>query len=58
MMGATGAIVSDEIETELVVKRRIDRLCRTDQEQRIAVSRRAHCRFGADIAAGTRAIFQ
>ena len=49
--------VADEIEVELVVERRVDRVRRADQEERIAVRRRAHDRLGADIAAGTRAVF-
>ena len=48
--------VADEIEIELVVKRRIDRVRRTDQEQRVAVRRRAHDRLGGDVAAGARPV--
>ena len=48
--------VADEIEVELVVERRVDRVRRTDQEQRVAVRRRAHDRLGADIAAGARPV--
>ena len=48
--------VADEIEIELVVERRVDRVRRQDQEQRIAVRRRAHDRLGADIAAGARPV--
>src|SRR6516164_9030116 len=33
--------VTDEMEIEFVVERRVDRLCRTDHEQRVAVSGRA-----------------
>src|SRR5262245_14013051 len=43
--------VADEVEIELVVERRIDQICPRDKEERVAVRRRAHDRFGADIAA-------
>src|SRR5260221_13296880 len=43
--------VANEIEIEIVVKRRIDRVWRTDQEQRVAVWRRTNDRLGGDIAA-------
>ena len=48
--------VADEIEIELVVERRVDRVRRSDQEERVAVRRRAHDRLGADIAAGARPV--
>ena len=48
--------VADEIEIELVVERRVDRVRRIDQEQRVAVRRRTHDRLGADIAAGARPV--
>ena len=48
--------VADEIEIELVVERRIDRVRRADQEKRVAVGRRAHDRLGGDIAAGARPV--
>ena len=48
--------VADEIEIEFVVERRIDRVRRTDQEERVAVRRRAHDRLGGDIAAGARPV--
>ena len=48
--------VANEIEIELVVKRRIDRVRRTDQEERVAVRRRTHDRLGGDIAAGARPV--
>ena len=56
-MGATRCNIADEIEIELVVKRRITRVRCSDIEERITVRSRAHDRLGADIAAGTRAIF-
>ena len=46
----------DDIEIELFVERRVDRVCRGDQEERVAVGRRAHDRLGGDIAAGTRPV--
>ena len=48
--------VADEIEIELVVERRVDRVRRSDQEERIAVRRRAHDRLGGDIAASARPV--
>ena len=48
--------VADEIEIELVVERRVDRVRRTDQEERVAVRRRTHDRLGGDIAAGARPV--
>src|SRR5271156_99397 len=45
--------VVNEIEIELAIKRRVDRVPRADQEQRIAIRGRAYYRLGADIAAGT-----
>src|SRR5712671_3646074 len=41
--------VADEIEIELFVERRIDRVCRSDQEERVAIRGRTHDRLGADI---------
>src|SRR3954467_12870609 len=49
--------VADEIETKLFVQRSIDRVCRGDQEERVAIGGRTDDRLGADITAGTRAIF-
>src|SRR6516165_9042048 len=48
--------VADEIEIELVVERRVDRVRRTHHEQRISVCRRAHDPLGGDIAAATRPV--
>src|SRR5262249_46173186 len=48
--------VTDEIEIQLVVERRVDRLCRTDREQRVAVRGCAHDGFGGDISAGARPV--
>jgi hypothetical protein len=53
MILATGANVADEIEIELLVERRIDRIPGADQEQRVSVRRRPHDCLGGDIAAGT-----
>ena len=41
--------VPDHIEVE-IEERRIDRMRCADLEQRVAVGRRAHDRFGADVA--------
>src|SRR5262245_53787784 len=48
--------VAYEIEIELVVERRVDRVRRIGQQKRIAVRRSAHDRLGADVAAGTRPV--
>ena len=48
--------VADEIEIELVVERRVDRVRRRGQEERVAVGRRVHDGLGADIAAGARPV--
>src|SRR5215468_1183361 len=48
--------VADEIEIELVVERRVDRVESTDQEQRVTVGRGTHDRLGGDIAAGSRTV--
>src|SRR5207237_8611652 len=42
----------DELEVELAIEHRLDRVTRSDQQERIAVGRRTHDRLGADIAAG------
>jgi hypothetical protein len=51
-----GRNVADEIEIEFVVERRVGRLRRTDNEQRVSVCGRAHDRLGADIGSGTRPV--
>ena len=45
--------VAEKNEIELVEECRVDRVRRTDQKERIAIRRRAHGRFSADIAAAT-----
>jgi len=47
--------VTDEMEIQFVVERRVDRLCRNDHEQRVAVSGRAHDGLGGNVGprAGT-----
>src|SRR5262249_1002479 len=47
---------ADEIEAELLVERRVYRVGRADDEQRVAVRRRVHHRFGGDVAAGAGTI--
>src|SRR5262245_17831741 len=49
--------VADQIVVELVVERRVDGVVGGYQEERIAVGRCTHDRFGADIAAATWAVF-
>src|SRR5262249_22259892 len=45
--------VAAEIETKLFVHRSIDRVCRGEQEERVAIGRRARDRLRGDIAAST-----
>src|SRR5262245_46702816 len=45
--------VADEIETELVIERRVDGVRRSRQEQRVAIRRRTHDGFGGNISTGT-----
>ena len=49
--------VADEIEAELFVERRVDRVRRSDQEKRVAVRRRPHDRLGGDVRARARPAF-
>ena len=46
--------VADEVEIELLVERRVDGVRGRDEQQRVAVGRRAHHRLGRDVAAGAR----
>ena len=48
--------VVDEVEAKLLVERRVDEICRRDQEQRVAVGRRVHDHLGRDVGAGARAV--
>src|SRR5262249_5868996 len=48
--------VADEIEIELLVERRVARVPRSNQKERVAVRWRADARLGADIAASARSI--
>src|SRR6516165_1632774 len=48
--------IADEVIIELVVERRVDRVRRTCQEQRIAVRWRAHDRIGANVRTSARPV--
>lgn len=48
--------VANEIEIELLVERRVDRVGRADQQKRVAVRWRIHDAFGGDIATGARPV--
>src|SRR5215510_8684780 len=48
--------VAEEIEIELVVQGRVDRVESAGHEQRVAVCGRAHDRLGCDVAAGSRTV--
>jgi hypothetical protein len=45
--------IANEIKIKILIKGRIDRIRWRGQKERIAVGRRTHHRFGADIASGT-----
>ncbi len=49
--------VADEVEIELVVERRIDRIGDGGEKQRVSVRLRIHDGLGAEVAAGSRPIF-
>ena len=51
-----GRDVAEKHEAELIVERRVDRIPRNDEEERIAVRERAHDRLGGDISAGPRTV--
>ena len=46
--------VTNEIEIQFVVERRVDRLRRTDHKERLAVGGRAHHGLGGDTGAAAR----
>src|SRR5262249_59742832 len=48
--------VADEIETEVVVKRVIERVRRCDKEKRIAIGWRAHDCLSGEIGCGARPV--
>src|SRR5205085_4145891 len=45
--------VANKLEIELIVERRVDRVRRSDEEERVAVRRCAYDRLGRDIGVGT-----
>ena len=51
-----GRNIADEIEVEIVVDRRIDRVRRCHEEKGVSVGRCTHHDFSADIAAGAWSI--
>jgi len=48
--------VADEIEVELVIERRVERVRRNGHEERIAIRCRTHDRLRGDITAGARPV--
>jgi hypothetical protein len=48
--------VADEVEIELFIERRVDRVRRIDQQERIAVRRCPHDRLRANIGATARTV--
>ena len=60
-LGATGnarnrSDIADEIEVELLVKRRITRVRKTNQEKRVAIRGRIHDGLGGDVGTCTRPV--
>src|SRR5215475_11128571 len=52
-----GRDVADKIEIELFVERRIDRVCRSDEEERVAIrpyARPSQCRYWCLLPADSR----
>jgi len=54
--GSDGRDIVDEIEAEIFIKRRIDRIARRDLQERVSVRRRSQSRLGADIARSASAV--
>src|SRR6516165_2457445 len=52
----TGSDIANEVEIELFIECRINRVRRNGQEKRISVRWRAHYCFGSDVAASTRSV--
>ena len=50
--------IAKEIEAELIIERGIDRVRRTDQEERVAIRGCPHHHFGANVAASATAGFR
>jgi hypothetical protein len=48
--------VTDQMEIQFVVERCVDRLCRTDHKQCVAVSGRAHDGLGGDVGTSARPV--
>jgi hypothetical protein len=48
--------VTVEIETKLFIQRSVDRVCRSDQEDRVAIWGRTNDRLGSDILATARSV--
>ena len=48
--------VAAEIETKLFVQRRIDRVCRSDEEQSVTIRSRAHGCLSGDIGGSARPV--
>jgi hypothetical protein len=55
-MPAIGAMSAEKDEIEIVIERCTDRVRRIDQKKRVAIRLCPHDRFGANVAAGARAI--
>src|SRR5262245_4940424 len=49
--------IAAEIETKLFIQRSIDRVCRSDEEERVAVRGSPHDRLRGDISTGARLVF-
>jgi len=54
--GSDGRDIAKEIEAEIFIKRRIDRIARRDLQERVSVRRRSQSGLGADIARSASAV--
>jgi hypothetical protein len=55
-MLATGAMSRMKLKIELFIERRIDRVCPTDEEERVTIRRRTHHHLRRDIGACARPV--
>ena len=55
-MPATGAMSRMKLKLSFVVKRRITRVRKTNQEKRVAIRGRIHDRLGGDVGTCTRPV--
>src|SRR5262245_64147873 len=56
MVSSKGDFFCAKNEIEPLIERRVDRLCRTDHEQRVSVCGRAHDGLGSYVGTSTRSV--